>query len=240
MDPKDAYARLEAAHAILKESSTTRNKFESVRTLVRGVNPRCDTLLTECSTALTRIDKLKEGDIIEVSAELLPETTEKEKKRKKAVLLFIRSWKQLHDEVHRLKKELSDSRERDTSSGDKAVRAGKIVAGAKGPLGIITVAAVCIAAVLIWANQPESQSENDTAVQTIEVISFGEKQIPLTELAARTGQDCTNGTRDVPHYHAGNGSDVKTTDGEILADPGGCAFGKVSETTIRTIPGPIR
>ncbi len=62
----------------------------------------------------------------------------------------------------------------------------------------------------------------------IQVILFGDKQIPLSEL--HIGQahipHC-----DSPHYHAITGR-VTALDGTVLQDPGDCGFGKVKDVKI--------
>ena len=110
----------------------------------------------------------------------------------------------------------------------------KIIAYAKGPFGLITVAALLIAGFMIWqarSTAPQKETIPPSAVVTskpkIKVIEFNGKKIPLTELAVRTGPDC-----DSPHYHAANHVSVKTLDGSVVLDPGSCAFGKVKDVSI--------
>ena len=51
--------------------------------------------------------------------------------------------------------------------------------------------------------------------------------IPLEEVHEVDGPNC-----DETHYHALDGTSVMTALCEEIADPGGCGFGKVSETPI--------
>lgn len=154
MDIKDAHKRLLAAQKILEQDTTTRAKFESIRTLIKGLNPTIDKSLAECSKALKTVDKIQQGQVIQLTVEKLPEDTEQNKKRKKALLLLLRHWKQLTSEVIRLQKELSHQSESQTQTKvQQASSWGRILHFAKGPLGIITILAA--AAVYLNSASPE-------------------------------------------------------------------------------------
>jgi len=246
MDPLDTKKRIFAAHKLLTEKTTSRQKFESVRTLIKGLNLKVDKMLDEISKSLTKLEKLHKGEYIELTAEHLPEDTEERKKRKKYLLLFIRNWKGLKSEVERVKKEFekgSQGTERKIQSG------GKIVAFAKGPLGLITAIAVVavIGFSVIGRNNTDSNKktsapteilpaseETNLSKQKIKVIIFDGKQIPLSELMIGQGADCLGGNGQAEHYHPANHVSAKTLDGIEIADPNptGCGFGKVSETEI--------
>jgi hypothetical protein len=144
MNLEEAKKRVLAAQELLNEQATTKAKFESVRTLIRGINPRIDGALNKCSKALTDLTKLQKGEVIELAAEHLPEDTEEKKKRKKALLLFIKLWKDLKGEVARVEVELKEGRH-GQSSAQTLGSFGRILALAKGPLGIVTILAVAIA-----------------------------------------------------------------------------------------------
>lgn len=144
LSAKDSVRRLKAAHTLLVEPTTTREKFASVCTLIRGVDSRIDQMIQKCEEGLSAWDKLSGGEIIHLTAEHLPENTEEEKKRKKYILLFITSWKQLQSEVARVQEELQNT------GGEQPVhtasRWGRIIKGARGPLGIITIVAIGVVA----------------------------------------------------------------------------------------------
>ena len=144
MNHREAHKRLLAVQTLLMEPTTTREKFSSIRTLIEGVNPRVDKVLADCEHQLSTWDKIEQGDVIHLTAENLPENTEEEKKRKKWLLLFIHSWKQLKGEVARVQQEMQDASSAQTTGG-KASHWGKIFSAAKGPLGIITVIAIGVA-----------------------------------------------------------------------------------------------
>ena len=144
MNHREAHKRLLAAQKLLLGPSTTREKFNSICALIQGINPAVDNVLAECQRQLSTLDKLQDGDVIGLSAEHLPENTEEEKKRKKWLLLFIHSWKQLKSEVARVEQEMHDASNAQTTGG-KTSHWGKIFGAAKGPLGIITVLAVGVA-----------------------------------------------------------------------------------------------
>lgn len=239
MNPQDLKKRILAAYDLLSEETTTWAKFESIRTLIEGRNSRIDQILSSISKFRSEISKLQEGDIIQLSAENLPEKTEKEKKRKKAILLFIRHWKQLKAEVERVKREFNQSEGKDS---DKTSNFANIATRAKGPLGLITIAAVIIVVVGIALNSqkqttPNEQASSPTSTpnQKIKVIDFNGKKIPLSELITGIGPECTTNGAPAEHYHAPDHQSAKVLDGSSVLDPGGCGFGKLSEVEIEEI-----
>lgn len=248
MDPLDTKKRILAAHKLLTEKTTSKQKLESVKVLIKGINPRIDRLLEDSSKAFSDLEKLQKGEMVELTAEHLPENTEEEKKRKKALLWFIRNWKSLHSEIDRVKKEFELGKKR----GEQQVAsAGKIVAFAKGPIGLTTAIAVVL--VVGWSvfggkktetNKtapsptnlfPTSTSQTTPSKEKIKVIVFNGKQIPLTELTTGQGQECLDGNIEAPHYHAKDHISAKALDGSMVSDPDGCGFGKVSEVKIEEV-----
>lgn len=226
MYPQEQIKRVEAAQKLLTDGATTIEKFESIRTLLQGMNPQIDKILGSCSNVLSKIKKMQEGDIIELSAETLPEETEEEKKRKKTLLLFIRYYKQLESEVERITKEFKNV----NHGADKIKTTGKIFSLAKGPFGIITIVAIIIAGFIVFNSSNKSippQSIQIPNKPKIKAIEFNGKRIALTKLIVGTGQDC-----DSPHYHAKDHTAVKALDGTVIADPGGCGFGKIKEVKV--------
>lgn len=138
---------IESALELLDENSTTFDKFESIRTLLKGLNPKIDSALSTCSKQLKHIENLQEGNVIDLTAENLPEQTPEQKKREKAILLFLRHWNELEDEVERVQKELDNSQQPGNSHHPAVSTSGKILGLAKGPLGITTI--IAVAAVVI-------------------------------------------------------------------------------------------
>lgn len=235
MDQNDTKERVIAAHKLFFEETTTRAKFESIRTLIKGIHPKIDSSLEACSNALTDLERLHKGDVIELSASHLPENTEEEKKRKRVLLLFIRSWKDLQSEIERVKIELSESTNGKTGT-EQAIGVGRIIKSARGPFGIITIVAVVVVGVGIFVNSQSNKSPQQTQPtpqvssperETTKVIVFQGQKIPLSQLGARSGPDC-----DSEHYHAKNSVSVVSLEGKTILDPGACAFGKVSEIAV--------
>lgn len=233
----DFRKRVDAAYQLLTAATISKESFESIRTLLKGIHPRIDTPLETLSHQLSDYEKLYKGELLELGLENLPQDSEEEKKRKKLLLLIIKQWNELKSEVQRVQKELSAS---DKNSHDKNLEHGeKIALGAKGPLGIITIAAVIITIIgaVLLKNQTNTQTQPATLGQTtiitpsqkptVKIIIFENKEIPITEIVLRSGPDC-----DSPHYHALNHTSVKALDGTIIPDPGGCAFGKANEVKI--------
>ena len=243
VDPKVITKKLYAALKLLEADTTTRDKFDCAKTLIAGLNPRIDSLLSTLSAQLSQIEKLQKGEVIELTAEHLPETTAEEKKRKRLILLFIKTWKDLKGEVARVQKELNAKQGGETrqSSVDRFV---KIASTAKGPFGIITIAAVIfIGATLLIGGQYNSKNtttnESTTApitptntAQKIQAIKVGEKTVILTKLISGQGQECLTGNKEAVHYHAKDHTSARATDGSMINDPGGCGFGKVDDVEI--------
>lgn len=220
------------AYKLLQEDSTTKEKFESIKTLLNGVNPKIDQALERVLKAWSDLEKIQHGEVIELSVEHLPEETEKEKKRKRLLLLLIRSWNDLKSEVKRIRAEL------ETNRTDGKESFSKIATFAKGPFGFFTLAAVLIVVgSAIFLNLNKNQTNNAPATNTetttpekpkIKVIEFEGKKIPLTELTVGVGPECDQES----HYHAKDHSLAKALDGSLVSDPGGCGYGKVKEVEI--------
>lgn len=223
--------KIQQAHKLLEGETTTLEKFESVRVLIKGISPKIDQKLEAVAKAINSIEKLQKGEVIELTAENLSEETENDKKRKKAILFLIKTYKDLRSEVERVKIQIN-------SQGATPSSFGKIAAFAKGPFGLTTVAAVIVVAG-IYIYQSKNRQIIDTSQtgsgetqykQKTKAIFFQGKLIPLSELATKSGTDC-----DSEHYHAQNGENVKALDRTTIPDPGACAFGKLSEVRIEEV-----
>lgn len=254
--------KIQAVGKLTSSNTTSIDQAESLITLLKGLDKRVDKRLTTLSKSLSTIKSLQEGNVIELAADRLPEETEEEKRRKKAIIFFIKNLKDLRSEIERIKNEL-DAKSRGEQTGTET--AGKISAFAKGPFGLLTIAAIITVGGFVLVkgkttqNQPSPQS-TQTIVTTptptpipsttptpqaspstrtkIQVISYNGKQIPLDQLEVRTGPDCTSSPQVAPHYHAKNNQYVRAVDGTIIPDPGGCAFGKQSEVQVEEIETP--
>lgn len=237
MENKDIKTRILAANKLLTEETTTREKFEAIRALIKGINPRLDKTLEASSKALSDLEKVQKGDFVQLSAEALPEETEEEKKRKRAILLFIKSWKDLQSEVERVRMELGKEGQ---TPAEQVSSMARIISLVKGPFGIITIAAVVIVGVSLFLSSPKNLPSRVSPTQTpsvqkspkpkIQVIEFQGKKIPLSEIEERSGPDC-----DSPHYHAKDHTAAKALDGSTVSDPGACGFGRVRETIIKEV-----
>lgn len=213
--------RLLAAAKILDEETTSRDKLEAVRKLIMGINPALDKILTQASKAWRLVEQVHKGKVIDVVTENLPERSAEEKKRKRGLLLFIKWWRQLKGEVKRVQKEMQNP-----SGAGSGLR---ILAKAKGPVGVITLVALGIVAV-IWVTKQSPTPKVETQKQTIKVIVVDGKQIPITEAETASGPEC-----DGEHYHAKDRVAVRAVDGTLVTDPGRCGLGKVSEIRVEEI-----
>lgn len=229
MDVLDTKKRFLAAYKLLSEQSTTFDKFESVKNLIYGFNPKVDKILNSCSETLSKIEKLQRGEVIELTAEHLPQQTDEDKKRKRLLLLFIRSWKDLKSEIERIRTELDSGEHK---SLEQRVQMGaKIISFAKGPFGMVTIVAL-VALILVGTFSQAIPTEVKTKTQ---VITFNDKKIPLSELATGVGPECLSNGNQATHYHAKDHEAVKAIDGTRVLDPGGCGFGRVDEVRIEEI-----
>ena len=144
MNYREAHRRVLAAQTLLLEPSTSREKFNSISTLIRGINPKLDDALTLCEEQLATMDKIYHGALIELSLEHLPEFSEEQKRRKRALVVFVNTWNQLKGEVARASAEL-DAAQHSPDAVQKTSHWGRIFNFAKGPFGLVTVLAVTIA-----------------------------------------------------------------------------------------------
>lgn len=222
------HEKMMAAYELLGQGSISVAALENVRTLVKGIHPGIDEKLSVCSKTLDTLLKIQGADVITLSAEQLPEETDKQKKRKKMILFFIHSLKDLQSEIKRVDTEMSIQQ-------DASWRAGRILKFAKGPFGLITLAAIVIVIGMSLTGHTNKTNVTTPTIPslspkpTIQVISYQGKQLPLSQLFIGHGPDC-----DSPHYHAITGK-VTAIDGTVVVDPEGCGFGKVADTQVTTI-----
>lgn len=142
---KETHKRIVAAQTLLLDSTTSREKFEHIMTLLKGINPTLDGILERCEQELSTIRHIFGLEVVSLMAENLPETSDEHKRRKKAILFFVHTWKNLKSEVARVQAELSQNNQSQTQ-GQNVSKWRRIFSHAKGPLGIVTVVAVGLAA----------------------------------------------------------------------------------------------
>lgn len=153
MRPDDTQQKAKAALQLLLDDTTTFTKFENIKTLLLGINPKIDKLLMSCSNVIKELKNIQEGDVVELSSRNLPEHTPEQKERKRLLLLLLSFWKDLRMEVEKVK-ELYQSKNEDgkiTSSEHLSVL-GKLAAFSKGPFGITTFIALVIAGGVMFVN----------------------------------------------------------------------------------------
>lgn len=117
-------------------------------------------------------------------------------------------------------------------SQGKIQTSAKIIAYAKGPFGIITLAAVLISGLILYQTKNNLKKVIPltpviSEKPKIKAIEFQGKKIALTEIIVGTGSDC-----DSPHYHANDHISVKALDGSVVRDPGGCGLGRVKDVSV--------
>lgn len=222
--------KINSALLLLQGETISLDTFSQVVTLLKGIHPEIDKKLAVSSEILSKLQKIQNCDVIALSADTLPEETEEEKKRKKALIFFINSIHNLKSEIKRIESELKKS--------DNSSKFDRIVYGAKGPFGIITLIAVILVGISLFVmakgntDRQKPTPPNQSKSTSVKVIMFDGKSIPITEFYIGHGPDCAGG--GVPHYHALNRQTetVKALDGTIIHDPLGCGFGKVKDTQV--------
>lgn len=174
MNYQNALERVQAAQLILSDTSITKAKFEALRKLLKGLNPKLDTALTSCSTHWNKLLAAERSDVVELVVGELPELTPEQKKRKKLLLLFLSSWKNLNKEVVRVRGELEKA-QGDKPKQNQMQAWGNILGVAKGPLGIITL--VAAGWVLLEATSVDVTVTNRSC-DTISPVSYASIPLP--------------------------------------------------------------
>lgn len=236
MRENDAQKRMQAAYKLVSNSEFfSLENLEAAKTLVAGINPKVDRAFDICVKALTKVEKVRQKDILQLSVEALPEKTEVQKKRKKAIVFFLTEFENLKSEMQRVQTELKEFKQK--TEIEKAASGTRIFLGAKGPFGIGTLIALIIVGAMFLVAKPQSQSVDQSVVKTDvsptlnpkeQGILAQDKILPLIEVVMTTGDECD---REM-HYHAKDHIQAIATDGSIVYDPGGCGFGKVKDVKV--------
>ncbi len=240
--PSTTHQKMMSVYELLQEATISIDSFEHVHTILKGLHPKVDEKLEICSKALEKLQQLQSGDVITLSAEGLAEDTQEKRKRKKALLFFITTLKDLKSEIKRIDAEFTKANQNGHPSIQHQLTAwGRVVGFAKGPFGIVTFVALVIFGFLLlrgYKTQGTSVVATSAIISptttskdslTIQVITYNGKQIPLNQLYVGHGPDC-----DSPHYHATAGR-VTALDGTVIPDPGNCAYGKLKNVQVTKV-----
>lgn len=149
---EDQKLKIKAGLELLCEENTSLDKIQKLSHLIKGTNHEIDKKLKTLLDIAGKIKKVQEGDVITLSVENLPEDNDKNKKRKKLILLLLSSWKDLSSEVSRIQDLQNVASATGIASKETLVKGGKIAATAKGPLGVVTVIAAGVVAVGAFLN----------------------------------------------------------------------------------------
>lgn len=185
LKPNEIKERVQAAMVILNEGSTSLEKVQSAVGLLKGVNKKLDMMLVVCEKSCAQIELAKEGAVIELATELMPADTEEEKKRKKLILVFIRTWTDLRNEVSRIQADLEAGKSPEDSSFWLSA-----LSAAKGPLAVVTLVAIGIGVMSQTSVDVVIQNEGCSTIYGTGVpISIPGLVIPSAPIAA--GQSAT-------------------------------------------------
>lgn len=183
------------AQKIFTDSSTTPDKIRSLTGLLHGIHPKIDTALKEVNRSLSTLEKIDKTQVIELTAEALPETTPQERQRKKALLLLLRWWNELKGEVTRIEKEMIDS---DGKVNLKTANYGGIIAATKGPLAVITI--IAIGLVFLKSTSVEVKITN-SGCAPLEPVAQIPNFIPGFKLPIESIPDGTSAYAVLPPLH---------------------------------------
>ncbi len=225
----DTHEKMMAVYELLQGKTISVSTFEHIRTLLKGLHPKIDEKLEIVSLAFDKLQKIQNADVITLTVEGLPEDTDEKKKRKKALLFFISSLKDLKSEIIRVNTEFTQTNEPNLA---------RILRFAKGPFGIMTIIALVVVGFAVIPKSVNSPAVLSTSTTKMQIIMYKGKQIPLNQLHIGNGPDC-----DSPHYHAISGG-VIAIDKTVIPDPGNCGYGKlrdvqVSEVVVNASPSPL-
>ena len=156
----DPHKKVKAAGRLLTQDKIDYKTFKELKTLLKGISPKADKALAECDKHYSKLKKYQKGDVIQLTVENLPEETDKDKKRKKALLLFLKYYKQLMAEVNRLHTEYHKDKPQNLS--EKIETSGRILSRVKGPFGLVTLGAVVIVGGIILYNKSVSKQFSNT------------------------------------------------------------------------------
>ena len=194
MDNRDAKKKLLAAQKLLGQTDSL-EKLMAVMMLLKGVHPRLDEMLHVTEARASELEKVLGGDFLGLVLEKMPETTEEEKRRKKLLAGFWRTWNDLKSEVARVQTEM-DATQQNTDTTSKIWDFSRFISAAKGAFGIVTVVAV-LAALGLQATSAEVVIVNQGCGTMIPSSSM---RIPLPGLTFPTQpiESGGNGVARVP------------------------------------------
>lgn len=135
--------KIRAAHKLLYQDEINFYTFEQIRKLLKGLNPKIDQTLKDCSKAYKNLIRIQRKNVIHLSLKNIPTKTEKDKERKKALLLFLKYFRKLKNEIKRLEKQIKIGK-KDNSFSERSSNTSRFITTAKGPFGIITITALII------------------------------------------------------------------------------------------------
>lgn len=147
VDYMDIKKRLTAATAIFNDASTPKEKLNSMRIILKGMHPELESHLMRAENELGKVEKVLGSELLSLSAEAMPEGTEEEKKRKKAVLGFFTLFSQLKKEITRVEQEFDAAESAQASGNPKGPWEG-VFHTVKGPMGIVTIIAAAVVVTL--------------------------------------------------------------------------------------------
>lgn len=179
MKTVNPHRKIKAALKLLEQDKLSPDSFEQIRILLEGIDPKLDARLKSASSAYKDFQKLAHGKYIDLTLKHIPATTKEEKKRKKALLLFLNSYRQLRSEVSRVHSEFHVHSQ--NSSINNSVRTlGRLAIGAKGPLGLVTLAAIGIVGVTVLFQKTQMTGMQQIAPPQLLINSDGSNVTPET------------------------------------------------------------
>jgi hypothetical protein len=139
--------------------------------------------------------------MVALTADHLPEDTEKRKKKKAALIFFLKYWKRLKSETERVAEELgveaSESGSSSSSSSGSSVK--NIITGARGPVGLVTAVAVGVVAITsVLKSSAVEVTITNRGCQPITPQLVRQIDLPGLKLPSQTIADGQSATAVVP------------------------------------------
>jgi hypothetical protein len=155
MISKDNQKKIDAAYKLLTEEEISFKTVDNIRKLVAGIYPKLDKNIDSCIKHIKTLKKIDSGDLAGISPDAvkkLPEKTEKDKKRKKVLLLFFTSLKDLRKDLESIIGTFSENGSAENAPKQSGLTPGKIFKFFKGPLGLLSLGAFTAAFLFNWLN----------------------------------------------------------------------------------------
>lgn len=188
--------QLLAVEKLLDSETSNKQKIKAASKIIKGINPKLDKRIADLYKLEAKIKKIRKGKVGSMMVENLPEKTEKQKKYKKLIVLFLSRRKKLKAEIKRVKKELNtDYPKLKNQTAQELTKLGKILRFAKGPLGVVTIAA---AGIVVLQQVAATVVIENHGCDTIEPSVYNKINLPGLKLPSESIMNGGKATATIP------------------------------------------